>query len=207
VSSSWSYLDPIVLSLLVGETVLDAGCGLGRWGSLIETNYWEAKLQEPPAVDGFDAFEPNVTRCRDRGAYRRVWQQTMPSPLDGSWDTVLVCEMIEHLEQADVEPTLDALEAAAHRRIVVTTPNSPLLREGLDTSVGHNPYEAHKSYFPASALRRRGYRLRGAGFGRYNSRLAITAKRVGLRSSLTSLPRRLPAIAETIVAVKDFDRS
>jgi hypothetical protein len=47
-------------------------------------------------------------------------------------------------------------------------------------------------------------RILGAGFGRYNSRLAIAAKRAGLRSSLASVPRRLPAIAETLVAVKDF---
>jgi 2-polyprenyl-3-methyl-5-hydroxy-6-metoxy-1,4-benzoquinol methylase len=203
VSSSWSYLDPVVLPLLVGETVLDAGCGLGRWGALIETNYWEARLPQPPAVDGFDAFEPNVRRCRERGTYRRVWRQEMPSPLTGSWDTVLVCEMIEHVEQSDIDAVLGALEEVALRRIIVTTPNSPLMREGCDTPVGHNAFEAHKSYVPAATFRRRGYRIRGAGFGRYNSRLAIAAKRAGVRSSLTSVPRRLPAIAETLVAIKD----
>jgi 2-polyprenyl-3-methyl-5-hydroxy-6-metoxy-1,4-benzoquinol methylase len=202
-SSSWSYLDPVVLPLLVGETVLDAGCGLGRWGALIETNYWEARLSHPPAVDGFDAFEPNVERCRERGAYRRAWQQTMPSPLQGSWDTVLVCELIEHVEQSQIEAVLDVLEQAARRRIIVTTPNSPLMREGSDTPVGHNPYEAHRSYVSAGMLRQRGYRIHGAGFGRYNSRLARAAKRARLRRALTLVPLRLPAIAETIVAVKD----
>jgi hypothetical protein len=34
--------------------------------------------------------------------------------------------------------------------------------------------------------------------------VSTPAKRLGVRNSLMSLPRRLPAIAETIVAVKDF---
>ncbi len=195
----------MILPLLVGETVLDAGCGLGRWGVLIEANYWEARLPSPPAVDGFDAFGPNVERCRQRGAYRRVWEQTLPSELAGTWDTVLACEIVEHIDQAAVGEVLDILEAAATKRIIVTTPNAPLLREGCDTPVGFNPYEAHKSYVPAATFRERGYRIRGAGFGRYNSRLAKTAKRAHIRSSLTFVPRRFPAIAETLVAVKDME--
>jgi len=100
---------------------------------------------------------------------------------------------------------LEIFEGAARRRVIVSTPNSPLLRPGRDTPVGLNPYEAHLSYAPRELFRRHGYRIRGAGFGRYNSRLAVAAKRLRIRSSLTSLPRRLPAIAETIVAVKDID--
>ena len=202
-SSTWSYLDPVVLPLLVGETVLDAGCGLGRWGALVESNYWEAGLESAPAVDGFDAFEANVEHCRRRGAYRRVWQQTLPSALEGTWDTVLAIELVEHVAEEHVDEVLEALERAARRRVVVSTPNSRLLRPGSDTPVGFNPYEAHLSYAPRAVFERRGYRVRGVGFGRYNSTLARTAKRLGVRSSLTSLPRRLPAIAETIVAVKD----
>jgi hypothetical protein len=39
------------------------GCGLGRLAGLIESNYWEAGLTAAPAVDGFDAFEPNIEHC------------------------------------------------------------------------------------------------------------------------------------------------
>jgi hypothetical protein len=82
-------MDPVVLPLIKGDSVLDAGYGLGRWGALIETNFWEAKLSKPPVVDGFDGFRPNIEHCRKRGAYRRVWSQTMPSDPDGARDTVL----------------------------------------------------------------------------------------------------------------------
>jgi hypothetical protein len=205
VSSSWSYLDPVILPLIVGESVLDVGCGMGRWAVLIETNYWEARLDAAPVVDGCDSFAPNVDHCRARGAYRRVWEQTMPAALPGQWDTVIATELIEHVPQEEVEPTMSALEAAARRRVIVSTPNSPLLRPGHDTPLGFNPHEAHVSYVPRDLFDRRGYRVYGAGFGRYNSRLALLAKRWGIRSSLTSLTHRLPAIGETIVAVKDND--
>ena len=203
-SSSWSYLDPVILPLIVGESVLDVGCGMGRWGALIETNYWEARLATAPVVDGCDAFEPNVEHCRRRGAYRHVWVQTLPSPLEGTWDTVLVCELIEHIPQDRVVETLDLLEQAAAKRLIVSTPNSPLFRDGSETPLGFNAHEAHVSYVPAELLKRRGYRVYGAGFGRYNSRLALRAARWHLRRSLVSVPYRIPAIAETIVAVKDL---
>lgn len=203
-SSSWSYLDPAVLPLLVGATVLDAGCGLGRWGTLIESNHWEAKLEAPPAVDGFDAFAANVDHARRRGAYRHVWQHLLPAPLEGSWDTVLAIEVVEHLPAEDVDEALDVLEAAARRRIIVSTPNSELLRPGLDTPTGFNRFEAHLSYVSTERLQRRGYRVRGVGFGRYDSRLARTAKRLHARGSLVFVPWRLPWLAETIVAIKDF---
>ena len=203
-SSSWSYLDPVILPLISGESVLDVGCGMGRWGALIETNYWEARLDSAPAVDGCDAFEPNVEHCRERGAYRRVWVQKLPSPLDGRWDTVLACELIEHIPQVRVAETLDLLEGAAAKRVIVSTPNSALYRGGSDTPLGFNELEAHVSYVPAELLKRRGYRIYGAGFGRYNSRLALRAARWRLRRSLVSLPYRIPAIAETLVAVKDL---
>jgi len=150
-SSSWSYLDPVVLPLLKGTSVLDAGCGMGRWGALIESNYWEAKLPRAPAVDGFDVFAPNVEHCRARGVYRRVWEHRMPEPLEGSWDTVLAVEILEHLPQQDVAPALAAFEAAARERVIVSTPNGPAYRDGHDTPTGFNSYEAHISAIADSA--------------------------------------------------------
>jgi SAM-dependent methyltransferase len=202
-SSSWSYLDPVILPLIVGESVLDAGCGMGRWGVLIETNYWEAHLKSPPIVDGCDAFEANVERCRRLGAYRDVWVRTLPSPLHSTWDTILASELIEHVPQNQVVQTLDLLEAAATERVIISTPNSPLYRPGSDAGLGFNEYEAHVSYVSRGLLRERGYHLYGVGFGRYNSRLARRAAKWHLRRSLASIPYRVPAIGETLVAVKD----
>jgi SAM-dependent methyltransferase len=202
-SSSWSYLDPVILPLITGETVLDVGCGMGRWGALIETNYWEAKLPAAPAVDGCDAFPANVEHCRRRGTYRRVWEQTLPSTLDGAWDTVLAVELIEHLPAEEIDETFEVLEAAAGERVIISTPNSPAFREGHETPLGFNPREAHVSYVSRTALLERGYAVYGAGFGRYDSRLALWAKGRGIRPALNSLPYRFPRIAETLVAVRD----
>jgi hypothetical protein len=74
-SSSPSYLDPIVLPLIVGTTVLDVGFGYGRRRHLIQSNLWEAGTPEPPVTDGFDAFQPNVEFCRSGNCYRRVKAQ------------------------------------------------------------------------------------------------------------------------------------
>ena len=202
-SSSWSYLDPVILPLITGESVLDVGCGMGRWGALIETNYWEARLQTAPVVDGCDAFAANVAHCRRRGTYRRVWEQTLPSRLDGTWDTVLAVELIEHVPTELIDETMALLEDAAARRVIISTPNSPAFREAHETPLGFNPSEAHVSYVPRTALVERGYKVYGAGFGRYDSRLALWAKGRGIRRALNSLPYRLPRIAETLVAVKD----
>jgi len=166
------------------DTVLDAGCGYGRWCHLIRSNYWEAGLAEPPSVDGFDAFEANVQLCRQSGCYRNVWRHELPSPLQGQWDTVLACELIEHLPQSAVPETLELLERAARRRIVVTTPNVSDLRDGLEQIGGFNEYEAHKSYVPRSFFREHGYTLRGAG----------TRARSLSRLQLESLSHRLPVL-------------
>jgi len=205
-SSSPSYLDPIVLPLLVGETVLDVGCGYGRWGNLIQSNYWEAGLNKPPMVDGCDAFLPNVELGRKHNAYRKIWQQILPSPFSDTWDTVLACEIIEHIPQDKVEETLVQLEQAANKRLIISTPNWPYYRGGGETIVGYNDYEAHVSYLPRSYFKQRGYTLIGAGWGNPTNFWVRVARRLNLpiREALQSLPRALPALGESLVAYKDF---
>jgi SAM-dependent methyltransferase len=198
-SSSPSYLDPVVLRLLVGESVLDVGCGYGRWCHLMQSNYWEAGLAKPPVVDGFDAFEPNVERCRQSGCYRNVWHQVLPSPIKGRWDTVLAVEVLEHVPQEGVDDTVERLELAAERRVVITMPRNAMVGErgGLEQIGGFNEYEAHRSSLPISYFRSRGYQVRGAGLTQ------PTLERLRLTATLTSATFRFPWLAGTIVAYKD----
>lgn len=79
-------------------------------------------------------------------------------------------------------PFLETIEAAATERVIVSTPNAHYLREAHDTLVGFNPLEAHLSEVPRSLLAGRGYTVRGAGFGRYDSRVARRAKRLRVRA-------------------------
>jgi SAM-dependent methyltransferase len=202
-SSSWSYLDAPVLSLLVGDDVLDVGCGMGRWGALIETNYWEARLERAPAVDGLDAFEPNLEHCRARGTYRRLFAHRLPDPLEGTWDTVLAGEVLEHVPPADLPGAVTTLERAARRRVLITTPNGPCFRDGHETPLGFNADEAHVSALDPAFFLARGYTVRGVGLGAYDSRLARGAKRLRVRGSLMSVTWRLPRFSETLVAFKD----
>ena len=192
----------MVLPFICGETVLDVGCGYGRWCALIQSNFWEAGLQIPPVVDGLDAYAANVEFCRDRGYYRRVWQQQLPSRLEGEWDTVLACEILEHLRQEDVERVVESLESVARQRVIFSTPNFPDFRGGGETMVGFNAFEAHHSYVPREFFRRRGYRVLGAGFGNAPNRLVRGLTRLGFASSLHSTTRLLPWFADAIVAVK-----
>ncbi len=156
-------------------------------------------MASPPTVDGFDAFSPNVSTTQDLGVYRSVWEHRLPNLVTGTWDTVLACELLEHLPEEDVDPALDVLEGAAAGRIIVSTPNGPAFR-GDD---GVNEYEAHRSYVPRSRLRERGYRILGAGFGAPGSFLARIEPRIRVGRDLASLSLHVPALGAAYVAYKD----
>ncbi|MDM9381591.1 methyltransferase domain-containing protein [Chlorogloeopsis sp. ULAP01] len=205
-SSSPLYLDPIVVPLITGETVLDVGCGLGRWGNLIQANFWEAGLDKPPLVDGIDAFQANVEYCSQQKCYRNVWYQVLPSPLPGKWDTVLACEIIEHIEQEKVEDFLKALENAAHKKVIVSTPNYPCFRDGSDTIVGFNDFDAHLSYVPRSYFQRRGYKVIGAGLRKWTKYPGSLVEKIiaPWKPGFESISRLIPFVADSIVAYKDM---
>lgn len=163
--SSSTKLDPVIIPLIHGESVLDVGCGYGRWGFLLFSNYWEGLNANRPVVDGVDAYQPSVDFCSKLPVYRKVWKHELPTQLKGKWDVVLASEIIEHIPQKDVAKTLAVLENAARKRVIITTPSFPCPRGGGETHFGFNEYEAHKSYVSASYLRKRGYKVMSIGFG------------------------------------------
>jgi 2-polyprenyl-3-methyl-5-hydroxy-6-metoxy-1,4-benzoquinol methylase len=207
-SSSPSFLDFTILPLIRGDSVLDIGCGYGRWGNLIRSNYWEAGLQAPPPVDGVDAFAPNVELCQQLPSYRKVWHANLVEDrLEGSWDTVLACEIVEHIPQDHVERLIADLERVARKRVIISTPNFPDFRGGLDSIVGFNDFEAHVSHLPRRWFRERGYRAWAVGIGQRNNFPSRVINKLlpSARLALVGLPRWLPFFGTQLVAYKDFD--
>jgi 2-polyprenyl-3-methyl-5-hydroxy-6-metoxy-1,4-benzoquinol methylase len=197
-----------------GDCVLDVACGYGRWGCLLRTNYFECGLSSPPAVDGFDAFAPNVEYVKKLGVYRDVWQAELPCVFPrGKYTTILASEVLEHLPIEAVGETLDQFEAAATQRVIVSTPNWKCLRDGSETFLGKNQYDHHLSYVSAKFLRKRGYKIFGAGFGNPRTlsvKLFVRPLRLfGVKdfSIFDSLSKRWPSLAHTIIAIRDRNTS
>jgi hypothetical protein len=146
-------------------------------------------------------FAPNVEFCTQHSCYREVSTCRLPAVPVGKWDTVLACEVIEHLEQSLAEETLDNLERACNRRVIISTPNWPYYRGGGDTMLGSNDLEAHLSYISREFLRARGYKLIGAVVR------VIKKLKLPVESLLESLPRSIPSLGICLVAYKDMDKS
>jgi SAM-dependent methyltransferase len=152
-------MDPIVSALeraLRGaQSVLDVGCGnnspLGRFRRRL------------PFSTGVDAFAPWIAESREKGIHdeyvemdiRRIGERFDAA----SFDAVICCDVLEHLEKGEGESLLAQMEALARSRVVVLTPNGFLPQE----ATWGNPYQVHRAGWTASDLRERGYRVSGLG--------------------------------------------
>jgi hypothetical protein len=210
-SSSPSFLDPIILSLIKEEEILDIGCGLGHWGFLLQTNYWECGFAHPPICDGADASENNVKFCHDLGVYREVSCQVFPVKIPyEKYKTIVASEVIEHMSYDQAMLFLDTLEESGAKRIIITTPNFEELHPGLHTCLGFNKYEAHESYIPRKVFRQRGYKIQGAGMSSHAGFAAKILKggmylvKQHKSPLLSGIGYHFPFMAHTTIAYKDF---
>jgi len=128
-------------------------------------NSWETITRQRPIVVGCDGHLPNVEMARSNGAYADVIHVRFP-PLpfeDGSFDTVLLMEIIEHLPEQQAFELIAEAKRVATKRVIVSTPNYPAFREGHTTITGYNDLDAHLSYITRRQLRALGFRIYGAG--------------------------------------------
>ena len=126
--SSPTFLDPVVIRFVQGPKILDVGCGFGRWGGLLTTNYWETcsgDLTGQVEISGFDGYSPNVDLARRSGFYdevRHIVFPPLPIPSD-SFDTVLLIDVIEHLDEVRGMNLIEEAKRVAIKRIILSTPN------------------------------------------------------------------------------------
>ena len=160
-------LDPVVLPLVAGRTVLDLGCGFGHWGQLLRTHYHSDEPGLRAKVTGVDIFEPNVEFCRGGGAYEALFAvdavEYVAAQPAGSFDTVLATELIEHLTREAGERLMEEAVRVAAKVVVLSTPSWEYLRPGAATMTGYNEHESHVSAWKAADFRRRGFTVRGMG--------------------------------------------
>ena len=143
-STSPLIFDPYVLNNVQGTRFLDVGCGHGKWGYLLK------KYADPPTVEryvaGVDLFDPHVESLRKEGIYDDVREGNATAlPFDdNSFDTVIACEVLEHLSEKEGPKLISELERVARLGFIVSTPAFPCLRGGGETLDGFNPHEEHK---------------------------------------------------------------
>lgn len=167
--SSPLFLDPLVVALIDGPSVLDVACGSGKWGYLIRSCWWwtssPGQRKGPAVLVGIDIFLGYLKLVK----YHRIYDHVVRChvsrlPFRGkSFDVVIASEIIEHLDKQDGDLLLSELDRVYRKTIILTTPNWVRKRGGLETTEGFNPYEKHVSRWGIRRLRSRGYVVRGIG--------------------------------------------
>jgi SAM-dependent methyltransferase len=135
------------------RTLLDVGCG--------EDSPLAGAARRMERSVGLDAFEPAISASRARkihddyvlGDVRKLGDLFEPA----SFDCVAAIDLIEHLDKAEGEALLEAMERIARRRVVVFTPNGFLPQEPY----GDNEFQRHRSGWEPDEMRARGYRVVG----------------------------------------------
>ncbi|MDD4869215.1 MAG: class I SAM-dependent methyltransferase [Kiritimatiellae bacterium] len=213
-STSLLRMDPLVVPLVRGETILDLGCGFGHWGHVLRTHYRpdDCSPEKCPRVVGVEIHKGNVAFCRSTGVYEQVIEcdviDFLKTQASAAYDTILALDIIEHLEKDRGRVLLDELYRVASRVVVVSTPNSTELRGGLTGFTGYNEWEHHLSCWSIEELVARGYRVEGVGHDLYSRLYRIRGMwRLFktfpiLHDFFDVLARRYPRISHTLLAHK-----
>jgi ubiquinone/menaquinone biosynthesis C-methylase UbiE len=189
VSETFYDMSGLVLSLVRGRTIIDLGSGLGAWGYAIKCRFNEVYLI------GLDVDLENLMYVGRHSVYDDLVLACLPwIPFrDKSADTILCCDVIEHLRKSEGLKLIQEMERVARRRIIVTTP-SPRI-------VFSNP--EHVSSWSARDFKKLGFRVLGVRF-RYHALLGGNLKFI-LYWLFELLSRLVTYFASTLITYKDLD--
>jgi len=131
---------------LVGDSILDVGCGLGDFLNSIKTTYRIAGIE--------------VNSVRVEYTNRRLGQDTVKLGNldlgldfeDDSFDTVTCLELLEHLE--DPQKALEELVRVSRKRVIITVPFKETIKSVLCIHCAkYTPYSGHLHSFDETSIR------------------------------------------------------
>jgi 2-polyprenyl-3-methyl-5-hydroxy-6-metoxy-1,4-benzoquinol methylase len=126
-----------------GASVLDLGCGLG--------GYSRALAERGREVRALDVVPEYVERARALGVEADVYDGERIPLEDGSVDTVILLEVLEHLD--DPRSLLQEARRVAKGNVLVTTPNCTQDFGDVPVEFSHMLDVDHRQFFTADSLR------------------------------------------------------
>ncbi|MBI2422189.1 MAG: tetratricopeptide repeat protein [Candidatus Hydrogenedentes bacterium] len=134
--------------MLNPASVLDIGCGFGKWGYLcreyldvflgrVQPHEWTAR------IDGIEFFEPYIMP-HQRFLYNNIYIGDVCelSKSIGDYEMIIAGDVIEHIDKDMAEEVVERLYARATRALLV---NIPIGEGWIHPEAYGNPAELHRS--------------------------------------------------------------
>jgi predicted Zn-dependent protease len=129
-------------------SVLDVGCGFGKWGYLCREYLDAFNGRFRPEewlvrIDGVEYFEPYILD-HQRALYSNIMIGDIRDLCDGldEYDLIIAGDVIEHMHKDEAEAVVETLYKKARKLLIVNIP----LGEGWDHPEQYgNPAELHRS--------------------------------------------------------------
>jgi len=139
------------------KTILDVGCGFGRYGFLCREylDVWDATKpydEHNIQIDAIEIFRPYIGKIQ-RGIYDTIYSKDATDiPWNiGEYDLIILSDVLEHMNSKVAMKVLD-YALAVGGLVYVKTPNTDRAQE--DTY--GNAYERHKCWIKLEKLEDRG---------------------------------------------------
>lgn len=129
------------LRALQPSSILDVGCGWGRWGFLAREflEIWEHRFRDwRVRIDAVD-IHPGTWTPVHTFVYDRIIEADIRELTPDPYDVAICCDVIEHMDRDDGTRVLNTLREACGHVLVGIPLGAGWLRPGHDD----NPFEAH----------------------------------------------------------------
>jgi hypothetical protein len=140
-----------ILQNLQPESVLDIGCGFGKYGVLLREyldiwqerlgpQQWQVRLE---AIDAYPQYRNPIWDYVYQAIHVGRAQDLLPTL--SFYDVILIADVIEHLERAEAKELVQQ-SLAKSRAVVISTPREFFAQ----TDTNHNPFEIHRILWTAA---------------------------------------------------------